>query len=246
VLKGYGFTGWVDTTGKLWLGRPSGIDMAADLKTREVPGYPHNNPTGLMQIVDAAVIQETFNCVIDTGSFDKYEIARVFDQQIALTSSISLPVTQTVVVPASAPYQVTIAGLVANQQLGAFAESTTDSLQLVQTTTTSPPAGRYKVNADTVLFNAAQAGRSVVVQYFKAYTDVETLGVEPTVELGELIFFGRLIGPRFTVGPLFYIPRLVRFSGFSSGGETTKVTYRALLQPPYSKPIVFAFGVPFS
>jgi hypothetical protein len=240
AIKGYGNLLIIDKNGKLWVDRFSKIEFAEDLQTREVFGYPFDNDDGLLQAVDAFATRQTFNCQVETGSFDKYAIARTFDQQLVKTANLVLPHAESYVVPNNG--EITIAELVANQSAGVFLQSDTNPLQLTQTTTTAT-ATTFVVSAGKVTLDTSHAGKTAIVNRFKTYTDIETLGVSNT-QIGEVAFTGRTIGPRFSLGPQFYIPKMAKFSGTNFGGETSQVTYRALLKPPFAKPIVFAFDVP--
>jgi hypothetical protein len=247
MLNGLGYHAWIDDQGQLRLGRPAKMDLQIDAKIREVKGYPYNNPTGRLQVVDAEIEEETYNCILDTQSFDKHELSRVFDQRIRVSSSITLPCSMIGQIPTTAPYEIDVPGLLEDQQVGCFIELPIDNPKLLrQTTVVNPPTGTYKVSANTITFNATEAGSSVVYQYFRTYTDIETMGAEAGKALGELQFFGRLIGPRFKIGAFFYIPRLVRASGATLGKEDAKMTYKCILKPPFALPIITAYDVPES
>jgi hypothetical protein len=241
AIKGKGNLVTFGKNGQLYVGRFSAVDFAQEVQTKEVEGYPFDNPDGLLQIVDAFITKETFNVKVSTGSFDKLEMSRIFDQQITKSPSILLPQSQQLVVGVGGA--ITVTGLIANQQVGVFVPSDTAPKQLTQIVSGSPTVDQFTVTADTVTVAAALIGKTVIVNHIKAYTDIETLGAT-NAPIGDLGFVGRLIGPRFEIGPLFYIPKMSRFSGFGFGGENSEVTYRATVKSPYAKPIIFAFDVP--
>ncbi|HEY9826049.1 MAG TPA: hypothetical protein V6D19_11410 [Stenomitos sp.] len=241
AIKGYGNVLTFDANNKLYVGRFSQILFQVDVATREVDGYPFNNADGALQIVDAFVTRETFNCQISTGSFDKSELARVFDQTIQRQTSIVLPVSQQLTV--ANDNTLTVSGLTVNQSVGVFQPSDTDPKQLTQITSGSPTADQYSVTANTITFHSSKANQTVIINYLKTHTNIDTIGATNN-PVGDLSFVGRLIGPRFPTAPLFYIPKMSRFSGFNFGGENSEITYRATVKAPFAKPIIFAFDVP--
>lgn len=243
AIKGYGNMVMFDQDGKLYVGRPSQIQFQVDVQNRDVDGYPYENPDGVMQIVDSFINRETFNCQVSTASFDKTEMARVFDQDI-VKRNVLLPHSEKKTISAS-PAQIAVTGLAANQEVGVFLPSDTEPKSLTQSTSTPASADEFQVTSNTIVFDDANAGKEAIINYFKSYTNVETIGVESS-PIGDVGFAGRLIGPRFTTGPLFYIPRMSRISGFTFGGDTAQISYRAVLQTGFAKPIVFAFDLPLT
>jgi hypothetical protein len=240
AFKGWGNITILDRLGKLWIDRFQEIVVTEDLQTREVFGYPFDNDDGLLQTVEAFGTRQTYNVQVTTGSFDKYTIARTFDQQIVQSPSLQLPHAESYIVPANG--QIDIASLVLNQQVGAFLESDTNPLQLTQSTS-APTASTHQVVAGQVLIAPVHAGKKVILQYLKTYSNLQTIGVE-SQPLGDLGFLGRQIGPRFEIGPLVYIPSMSKFSGASYGGENSQVTYRAKVKSPFAKAVIVAFDVP--
>lgn len=244
AIKGYGNLVMFDEEGKLYIDRLSEIQFGQDVQARDVLGYPYDNPDGLLQVVDSFRTSETFSCQVTTGSFDKLAIARLFNQQIK-KESISFPHSEKLKIGVTATPEIAIASLVANQQVGVFLPSDKNPIQFTQTTSAPTTADTFQVTAGKIIFAASNAEKTVIVNYFKGYTDIETIGVSNN-PIGDLAFTGRLIGPRFDVGPQFYIPRLVQNSGFSFGGENSQVTFRATVKEPFARPIVFAYDIPLS
>lgn len=244
AIKGYGNLVMERAEdGSLFVDRLSQLQFSVDVQNRDVDGYPFDNPDGLLQIVDSFITRETFDVQVTTGSFDKLVMQRVFDQ-LAQSSNVTLPHSEKKVVGVS-PAEISITGLVADQQVGVFIESDTNPIALTQTTSAPATANEFQVATDKIVFEASRAGASVIVNYHKAYTAIESLGVTNN-PVGEIGFAGRLIGPRFAVGPLFYIPKMSRISGFQFGGENSQITYRATAKAGFAKPIIFAFDVPLA
>jgi len=241
AIKGFGQVVSIDSTSKLWVDRLSSIEITANVDTREVDGYPFDNPDGLLQIVDAFIRRETFDVTVGTGSFDKYTIARVFDQRLSTESSVVLPHSELITVGAGGV--TTITGLTLDQAVGVYLPNDTAPVQFSQITTGSPTATQHIVTADTLTLNTALTGQRIIVNYSKTYSAVENIGIANN-PIGDLGLVGRLIGTRFPVAPLFFIPKISRFSGFTFGGETSDITYRAQLKAPFAKPIIFAFDIP--
>jgi hypothetical protein len=238
AIKGFGFTGFVSDSGKLFVGRPNKIEVGSSLNTQDINGYPFSNASGTLQIVDSFAELETYEVKITTASYDKIELQRVLDQYTSTESSISLPEAKEYVIGAGGV--VTVTGLLVDQAVGAFIQSDTNPVQLTQITTGSPTAKQYKVTADTITFETSQVGKTVVVQYNKTFTSVETLGAQD-LPVGNLLFFGRVIGTRFAIAPRLFIPKMVRRSGINLGTGDTTSEYRALVKSPFAKPVLIAF-----
>jgi hypothetical protein len=239
AIKGFGFCGVVSQSGKLIVGRPNSIEIKSDLTSQDVQGYPFNNAAGILQIVDSFAQLETFSCTLKTASFDKVEIQRMMDQFTNTAASIALPEAAQYTISAT-PFTIAVAGLTVDQPVAAMIESDTAPVMLTQTTTAPSTATQYQVTAGNVVFHSSQAGKVVDIQYNKTFTSVEVLGnVDNPV--GQLMFFGKLIGTRFAIAPRIYIPKLIRRSGVSLGGAENTTEYRALLDSRFGKPILIAF-----
>jgi hypothetical protein len=238
AIKGFGFTGFLSDTGKLFVGRPNQIQVSSDLNTQDINGYPFSNSSGTLQIVDSYGELEIYNVSITTASYDKLELQRVLDQYTSIEGSISLPEAREFVIGAGGV--VTVTGLILDQAVGAFIQSDTAPVQSSQITTGVPTAAQHIVTANTVTFNSAQIGKTVVIQYTKAFTSVETLGAQD-LPIGNMLFFGRVIGTRFAIAPRLFIPKMVRRSGINLGAGDTTTEYRALVKAPFAKPVLIAF-----
>jgi hypothetical protein len=238
AVKGFGNLGFVSATGKLFVGRPNAIEIKSDVTNQDVDGYPFVNPGGTLQIVDSYAQREIFSVSVKTASFDKVELQRVMDQYANTAPTISLPEAGQFVVPAGGTLPV--AGLVADQAVAAMIESDTAPMSLTQTTAAPTATGQYQVTAGNIVFHSSQVGKTVDIQYSKSFSNVEIIGNVDN-PIGQLMFFGRLIGTRFAIAPRIYIPKLSRISGISLGGAENTTEYRALLDARFGKPILVAF-----
>jgi hypothetical protein len=238
AIKGWGSVGFVSTNGKLFVSRPNSIEIASDLSAEDVPGYPFTNPSGTLQIVDSYNSLETFKATIKTASFDKIEIQRMMDQfSTVVASGVTLPeAAEFAITTATMP----VAGLVADQAVAASIQSDTAPIQLTQGTIAPATANAYQVTAGNIVFNAAQVGKTVAIQYLKAFTNVEIIGNTDN-PIGDLMFFGRIIGTRFAIAPRLYIPRMTRRSGINIGGKEASVEYRLLLKAGFNRTFQIAF-----
>lgn len=241
AIKGMSRLLFYDEDGKLLVGRMSGFEITEQVETKEVDGWPYENPDGTLQTVDAWIASQKFDVKVSTGSFDKLTISQAFDQKLKTEASVVLPHNELLTVAAGGTIAIT--GLTANQAVGVFLQSDTNPVQFEQIVTGSPTDKQFSVTANTVTLNASQVGKQVIVNYFKTYSAIESIGVTNN-PIGELGMVGRQILTRTQVGPLVYIPKMTKFSGITYGGESSEVTYRALLKPPFAKPIVFCFDVP--
>ncbi len=238
AIKGWGSVGFVSNTGKLFVSRPNSIEISSDLTAEDVEGYPFSNPSGTLQIVDSYNSLETFTATIGTASFDKIELQRVMDQYANTAATISLPEAFEAAVPAGGT--MPIAGLVADQAVAVSVQSDTAPLQLTQGTTAPATPNAYQVTAGNIVFNAAQIGKTVAGQYTKSFSNVEVIGNVDN-PIGDLMFFGRMIGTRFPIAPRIYIPRMTRRSGISLGGGESSTEYRLLLKAGFPRPFLIAF-----
>jgi hypothetical protein len=241
AVKGYSRLLSFDTDGKLLVGRMSEFTITEQVQTKEVDGWPYENPDGILQTVDAWLAQQKFDIKVGTGSFDKLTISQAFDQKLKTEASVLLPHNELLTVGAGGT--IAIAGLIANQSVGIFLQSDTDPVQYEQITSGTPTDKQFTVTAGNITMAASQVGKQVIVNYFKTYSAIESLGVSNN-PIGYLGMIGRMILTRTKVGPLVYIPKMTKFSGVTFGGEKSEVTYRALLKPPFAKPVVFCFDVP--
>lgn len=230
-----------DSDGKLLVGRMSEFTLTEQVQTKEVDGWPYDNPDGTLQTVDAWLSQQKFDVKVSTGSFDKYSISQVFDQKLKTESTVLLPHNELLTVAAGGTIAIT--GLTANQAVGVFLQDDTAPVQYEQITTGTPTDKQFTVTANTLTLAASQVGKQVIVNYFKTYSAVESIGVTNN-PIGTLGLIGRFILTRSKIGPLIYIPKMTKFSGVTFGGEKADITYRALLKPPFAKPFVIAFDVP--
>jgi hypothetical protein len=241
AVKGYSRLLSFDTDGKLLVGRMSEFTITEQVQTKEVDGWPYENPDGILQTVDAWLAQQKFDIKVGTGSFDKLTISQAFDQKLKTEATVLLPHNELLTVGAGGT--IAIAGLIANQSVGVFLQSDTDPVQYEQITTGTPTDKQFTVTAGNITMAASQVGKQVIVNYFKSYSAIESLGVSNN-PIGYLGMIGRMILTRTKIGPLVYIPKMTKFSGVTFGGEKSEVTYRALLKPPFAKPVVFCFDVP--
>jgi hypothetical protein len=238
AIKGWGSVGFASTNGKLFISRPNSIEIASDLSAEDVQGFPFTNQSGTLQIVDSYNSLETFKATVKTASFDKIEIQRMMDQfTTTVASGISLPEAAEFVITAAT---MPVVGLVADQAVAVAIQSDTNPLQLTQGTVPPATANAYQVTAGNIVFNAAQVGKTAVIQYLKAFPNVEIIG-NTDAPIGDLMFFGKLIGTRFAIAPRVYIPRMTRRSGINIGGKEASVEYRLLLKAGFSRPFQIAF-----
>ena len=228
-----------------YVGRLNNFKIAEELETGEAKAFPFSG--GAQTVVDSIVKSRTYTLTVGTASFDKLDLSMMMDELIQTSASVTLPTSAQGTVPSSTAYEITVSGLTANQSVQVQVISDTAPEQLEQVTSTPAAAGEYQITSGKIVFHSGDAGKTVVYTYSKAYSAVETIGVEPTFErYGIMSFSGIILGPRFTNPPKLYLPKVKRKSGYeiSASDGDTQVDLEYSIETPISgRPVQLAFGI---
>jgi hypothetical protein len=162
-----------------------------------------------IQTLDSAIQKEEYTLKVSQESFDELDLQFVTDQVEQQVATIVLPGDMTkAVVPATAPYEVTVTGLTADQPVKVTVVSDTAPKYLSQVTgATAIATGNYKVTANTITFHADQAGATIALFYLEAKTTLKVIGGNaPAQSYGVCAFKGIIKGTRTTKH--LYFPRI--------------------------------------
>jgi hypothetical protein len=221
--------------------KPSKFSYARKGTKIEARGFPFN--VGPVQKLDSAVQSEDWTLKLTQESFDKLDLQLILDQREATIASIQLPgETTNVTVPSTAPYTVTVNGLTADQNVKSTVVSDTAPLYLNQVTgSATVTAGTFKVTANTITFDAAQAKETVALYYLETKTNIEIVGATAApASYGYCAFKGIVKGSRTTQHVWF--PRVAYTRDFEQAyGDKSEVSleYDVLTPAAWGQPFAF-------
>lgn len=225
--------------GVLHVGRLSQFTLARESEQVEAFGFPLS--PGPAQKIDSASQQETWTFTIQQASQDYLDTQFFLDQIAGTAASIELPgSTYSVVVPTTAPYEVAIAGMVADQFAVCTVVSTTAPLYLKQVTgATAVAAGKFKTATGKITFDIAQAGKTIAVFYLETKSNFEVIGGNlPQASYGELYFRGIELSTR--TKQHIVLPRLKYDRNYSQqiggGVQETAAAYEVLAPADWPQP----------
>lgn len=209
MLTAFGKFCFTDGT-ELVVSRLKEVSLAQEVETKTVDAFPFQ--PGALGTVDSAKSKESWKLTVSTGSFDDMDLAFVFDRKIQTSASGSIPEVDSVTVPATGPYTVTVTGL---DEATVTATILSSDGNIPLTRGTASPTG-FAAATDTLTFDASHAGKIIAIHYMRAYTSRRVLGgTSPAVPYGTLKFFGVVNGPRLSNenGAKIYLPEVTRSSG---------------------------------
>ena len=129
------------------------------------------------------------------------------------TSNITLPEVREARVPLVAPFEVVDADLATSAGAWVFQVDPIDTALIISVA--APAAGAFQVDVPgtKLVFNAAQAGASIVYRVFKTYANVRSIGKE-TLAAADLLSQFRFGGVGYTDGRRVRIdiPKMSRIS----------------------------------
>jgi hypothetical protein len=161
----------------------------------------------------------------------------IFNQRIS-TGNITVMRQQVSTIPASSPYEISIAGLTLNQtnvRCTLIDNSTGDTyMTRVADTPGAGATGQFHVVAGKVVFHSSDAGKSVLITYDKAETGLTYIGGPAAVATaGTLQFFGKMA---FSDAPTdiwsIWCKEVVKNDGFEFGSDTDNTTFSYSLNTP--------------
>lgn len=245
---GSGQFAFVDTLGqKLWVSRVFGATMAEEVTDETSQAYP-SFATGPLQDVDVVSTERTVTLTIQIESIDTMDWGLILNRNTN-TGNITVPEFKSVTVPATAPYTATVSGLLEDQLVYAtMARSAAPgNLSLTQIDAAdilTVAAGEFVVTADTLTFNAAQAGEVIGIFYDVAKTAFAHFGGATSNPLGNLRFLMAIKSTRQST-PLFLNFKEIRREGgisLSASTDPYELTYRALLPAGDAETFTAYFG----
>ncbi|HEY9618199.1 MAG TPA: hypothetical protein V6C64_15235 [Microcoleaceae cyanobacterium] len=206
----------------------------------QAQGFPID--PGPIQVLDSEVTKEEWALKISQESFDELDLQFVLDQQESTIATIQLPgETTKVTVPATAPYTVTVTGLIANQDVKATVVSDTDPRYLTQVNSAPDAAKEFQITANTVTFNSTEAGETVALYYLETKEDIEIIGADAApATYGVCAFKGIIKGTRTQKHVWF--PRVRYTRDFEQGfGDKSEVSMEFDILTPSAWNVPYAF-----
>lgn len=226
--------------------RPSSVNIASAVEIIEARGFPIGDAASTIQILDSAIVSETFTLTLAQESSNNTDLQIALDAREQVVASGVLPLTKVVTVPAIGPFTVTLTELTsaaADQDISIVALDENSPLPLTRVPAAgTPTAGQFTSGAAKLLtFNAAQAGKSVLVYFFETRTAFKQIGgAALRRQLGNLEFFGILKSTRWT--KRVWAPSVSRVSGSSLGVtgsvEANSLEYRINTPTGYNFPFL--------
>ena len=222
--------------------KPSDFRFTSEVSEITAEGFPFD--VSPIQTLDSAIARETYTLTLSQQTVDNLDLQMFMDEREQSNLKIDLPAATKVVVPDTAPYTVTVAGLsgLADQDVVAMVLSDTAPVYLrrVPNATTTLLDNEFKVGAaDIITFDDAMAGKTVALNFLETHNNIIMQGgTNPRRQYGELSFSAIMQGTR--IRKRLYIPRIQRTSGFNVGVagdvQTTELTYKALTPAGWSVP----------
>lgn len=216
----------LNTTTRMWTPILETWQLNSNLNVEDILGYPTCGD-GIRQVVDTVINEEVFTLQVNIRSIDKLSLGLLLDSTLATSTNFTIPRTICNSIP-SGGGTVTVTGLTLDQQVQVTTQSATDPKQLLQQASgTGAAPGRFEVSANTITFDAAEGGESIVIRYLETIASGETYGLSDGQQIGEVAFAGEILGTRFDQNPRIYFPRCVRTSGIGIGqGQSSQQQYR--------------------
>ncbi|MFB2832984.1 hypothetical protein [Floridanema evergladense] len=189
----------------LYVGRWSAFSFGKEVEFKEAKAWPFSG--GSQQIIDSEVGSTTYTLKLTTQSVNKLDLSHILDVKMATSTSVNFPVSMQTTVPAT-PFEVVVSGLTADQNVQVFLVDDTNPKFLEQVTTAPAAAGEYQITAGKIVFNSTEAGKTVIYRYVKAFTSVETLGVENATSYGYFEYSGIIEGPRMPSKSILHLGKI--------------------------------------
>jgi len=175
--------------------RPNVFSIAQEITTETILAYPDSG-VNTLQTLETITTETTYTLNVETGSFQDATFPLIFNQRASTQSNVVTLVQKVVTVPSGSPYTVTESGLTVDQDVTAVLLSTSSpgDVYLDQSPSVdTPDPGEFEVTANTLTFNAAQAGASVSIAYEKTESSLSIIGgpapLDPFID--GLEFFGK-------------------------------------------------------
>lgn len=232
---GSGQFAFVDTVGQiLWVSRVFGATFAEESTDETAQAYPSFD-TGPLQDVDVISTERTVTLTIQIESIDTMDWSLILNRN-SNTANITVPAFKSVTVPSVAPYEATVTGLTSDQVVYATvarsaAPGNLSLSQIPAADILDVAAGEFVVTANTLTFNAAQAGQVIGIFYDELLTAQQHFGGATANPLGNLRFIMAIRSTRQSTPLIFSFKEIRREGGISisAGTDPYELTYRALL-----------------
>jgi len=134
------------------------------------------------------------NLVVTLGSMPPDLYAFIMEDTIKDHASISFPVNdEELVVPSTSPFEVTLKHTPDDSRPIILVDADASAWAKVSAT---PAAGQYQISASAVIFNSADAGKSVFITYDYTATNAKSFGLpkEPKRKSYEMVISTEAVG----------------------------------------------------
>lgn len=213
--------------------RISSVEITEDVTQEDIKAFTGDTEdAGEMNAVDSIIKGILTGLNVSFQSWDAQDLAAIYREQWATTSSYELPVRFSGIVPTGSPYEVSNSLIVGTEGSG-------DVFVTLKSDNNEGDPEYLEVGTDVTFsagkltFNSAFAGRNFYCAINKTYSNVRTLGVETNFDpVMDLSYFGLLTGTRLQQHRYaIKAPNLSRIDGFnltlSDGAAEGKMSFRA-------------------
>jgi len=201
--------------------RPTLVQFSSEVDILEASGFPAGDSANRIAILDSEVVKETWTLQLDQESIDEMDLERILDARQQTITSIVVPDTKVITIPAGAPSEYTLTELsstAADQDISVVILSDTAPYSLKRVlASATPAAGEFTSEAAKVLqFNAAEVGKQAIVYYPVTMSNLKAIGgTALRAPWGNMEFFGIISGTR--VNKKIWCPSISRISGANLG-----------------------------
>ena len=173
TMRGFGDISQRLTGNKLRPIRSAGLTLASETESEAINGYPIG-AIGPQALITNVVTSKTFTLTVESGDLQDNAFPIIFNQNLVTATSTPIVAQQVLTIPGAPDYDVTVTGLVENQNVAATVLTTSGGAPLdVYLTRVAASAtlaeGQFKVEADTLTFHSSIASVAGALGIFINY-----------------------------------------------------------------------------
>lgn len=238
TVKGFGsFLLQDPVNNEVYALRPNAFTITEEIETEEILAYP-NSGVGTLTPITTITTSTTYTLNIESGWFSDQTYSLLFNQRESTETNVPV-LRQTVeLIPAApGPYTVTITGLTLDQTTvrATLIDNTLGDTYMTRVADTPGPAatGEFSVAVDTVEFNSADAGKTVMITYEETEASIPIIGGPATIApIGTIQFFGKAQTSSSTVIKNIWCKEIIKTEGFEFGTDVDNLTFSFGLNTP--------------
>lgn len=229
----------------LYIGRWSAFSFGKEVEFKEAKAWPFEG--GSQQIIDSEVGSTTYTLKLTTQSVNKLDLSHLLDVKMGTSTSVNFPVSAQATIPSATPFELTVAGLTADQEVQVMLIDDIAPKFMSQVTVAPTATGTYQVTSGKIVFDEDDAGKVVVYRYSKAFTSVETLGVENATPYGYYEYSGIIEGPRMPNKSILHLGKVKLKGSFelavADDVPSIELEYSVATPTGWKLPYRLGFGV---